>query len=143
MSEASVEPLQLLLVEDNPIDARATLKALKTLQIPYEVDVVEDGDQAIDYLTPPAANTPDLVLLDLNLPGRDGLDVLRRVKGDERTRRIPIVVLTTSANDADVGGAYDHGANAYINKPIDLDGWNEVVARIEAFWFSLVRLPPA
>ena len=138
-----MEPMQLLLVEDNPIDARATLKALKTLQIPYEVDVVEDGDQAIEYLAGPQANTPDLVLLDLNLPGRDGLDVLRRVKGDDRTRRIPIVVLTTSASDTDVAGAYDQGANAFINKPIDLDGWNELVAQIEAFWFSLVRLPPA
>ena len=82
------------------------------------------------------------MLLDLNLPGRDGLDVLDRVKGDPNLRRIPILILTTSANDADVLGAYDLGANAYINKPIDLRGWKDVVAKVEAFWFSLVRLPP-
>ena len=139
---ADTAPLRLLLVEDNPIDARATLKALKNLNVEYLVEVVEDGDDAIEHLTNGSKPRPDLVLLDLNLPGRDGLDVLDRVKGDPNLRRIPIVVLTTSANDADVLGAYDLGANAYINKPIDLNGWKDVVAKIEAFWFSLVRLPP-
>jgi chemotaxis family two-component system response regulator Rcp1 len=139
---ADTAPVRLLLVEDNPIDARATLKALKNLNVEYLVEVVEDGDHAIEHLTNGSKSRPDLVLLDLNLPGRDGLDVLDRVKGDPNLRRIPILILTTSANDADVLGAYDLGANAYINKPIDLNGWTDVVAKVEAFWFSLVRLPP-
>ncbi len=136
-------PIAVLLVEDNPIDARATLKALGNLHTPYLVDVVHDGDAAIDYLAGESGRRPDLVLLDLNLPGRDGLDVLARVKKDPGLRRIPVIVLTTSSNDADVRGAYDLGANALINKPIDLAGWKHVVATIEAFWFSLARLPPS
>lgn len=142
MSDAPPEPVRLLVVEDNPIDARATLKALRSLTVAYVVDVVDDGDQAIDYLTGGSYARPDLILLDLNLPGRDGLDVLRVAKQHGDLRRIPIVVLTTSSNDADVIGAYDLGANAYVNKPIDLRGWKDVVAALEQFWFLLVRLPP-
>ena len=134
--------IQVLLVEDNPIDVRATLRAAKNLTIAHTIDVVNDGDQAIDYLTAQRPK-PDLVLLDLNLPGRDGHDVLAHMKRDETLRRIPVVILTTSENDADVLGAYDLGANAYVNKPIDLAGWQAVMEQIEAFWFSVVRLPPA
>ena len=135
--------IRILLVEDNPIDARATLRAAKKLKIDYSIDHVADGDEAINYLTSPEQPRPDLVLLDLNLPGRDGHDVLKVMKGDDTLRRIPVCVLTTSANEADVLGAYDLGANAYVNKPITLDGWQAVVDQIEGFWFSLVRLPPS
>mgnify|MGYP000043754854 CR=1 FL=1 len=135
--------IRILLVEDNPIDARATLRAAKKLELSNSIDHVVDGDEAIDYLTSGDNRRPDLVLLDLNLPGRDGHDVLAVMKQDENLRRIPVCILTTSANDADVLGAYDLGANAYVNKPITLEGWQEVVSQIEGFWLSLVRLPPS
>lgn len=135
--------IHILLVEDNPIDARATLRAAKKLKISNTIDLVTDGDQAIDYLSSADQPRPDLVLLDLNLPGRDGHDVLAMMKQDPDLRRIPVCILTTSSADDDVLGAYDLGANAYVNKPISLDGWHELVAQIEGFWFSLVRLPPS
>jgi len=135
--------IRILLVEDNPIDARATLRAAKKLKVSNSIHHVVDGDQAIDYLTSGDSERPDLVLLDLNLPGRDGHDVLAVMKQDKDLRRIPVCILTTSANDADVLGAYDLGANAYVNKPITLEGWQEVVSQIEGFWLSIVRLPPS
>lgn len=141
--DAAEQEIRILLVEDNPIDVKATLRAAKNLKISNTIDHVADGDDAITYLTSGQNPRPDLVLLDLNLPGRDGHDVLAVMKADDNLRRIPVVILTTSANDADVLGAYDLGANAYVNKPISLDGWQQVVSQIEGFWFSLVRLPPA
>jgi two-component system, chemotaxis family, response regulator Rcp1 len=140
---SSSEPVRILLVEDNPIDVRATLRAARELKISNSIDVVNDGDAAIQYFESGDHPVPDLVLLDLNLPGRDGHDVLAHIKQDDALKRIPVVILTTSANDADVLGAYDRGANAYVNKPIDLAGWQAVVSQIEGFWFSVVRLPPA
>jgi len=133
--------VHILLVEDNPIDVRATLRAADKLKISNTIDVVNDGDEAIAYLGSADKPRPDLVLLDLNLPGRDGHDVLAAIKGDEHLRRIPVCILTTSQTDADVLGAYDLGANAYVNKPITLEGWKAVVEQIEGFWFSVVRLP--
>lgn len=137
--------VRVLLVEDNPVDARATLKAAERLRLDHAIDLVTDGETALEHLhrDPIAGERPDMVLLDLNLPGKDGRDVLREIKGDEQLRRIPVLVLTTSSEDADIIGAYDLGANAYITKPLGLDGWSDVVARIEAFWFSLVKMPPA
>lgn len=142
MAEAAVEPVRLLLVEDNRIDARAIGKAFEGSPVGYTIAVVEDGDQAIEHLTSPDRVRPDLVLLDLNLPGRDGLDVLDRVKADPVLRRIPVLVVTTSSSEADVTSVYDRGANAFVSKPVDLAGWRDLVARIEGFWFSVVRLPP-
>jgi CheY-like chemotaxis protein len=143
MVTSSSKPIRVLLVEDNPIDVRATLRAAKKLKVANSIDVVGDGDQAIHYLESGDQPKPSLVLLDLNLPGRDGHDVLAHMKGDEALKRIPVVILTTSANDADVLGAYDLGANAYVNKPIDLAGWQAVMEQIDSFWFSVVRLPPS
>ncbi|MGI9606291.1 MAG: response regulator [Acidimicrobiales bacterium] len=137
------EALHILLVEDNPIDARATLKAAERLQIVDTIDVVTSGDEALDYLRGDheSARRPDLVLLDLNLPGTDGRGVLARVKADPELRRVPIVVLTTSSDEADVVGAYDLGANAYVTKPVDLDGWERAIGQIEGFWLSLAQIP--
>lgn len=135
-------PFRILLVEDNPIDVRATLSAVKKLKTSNLIDVAIDGAEAIRYLESDDRRTPDLILLDLNLPGLDGPDVLARIKGDDSLKRIPVVILTTSANDADVTGAYDLGANAYVVKPTDLAGWQAVIEQIEKFWFSVVRLPP-
>lgn len=145
MNTPSSEPweFRILLVEDNPIDARAAGKALAGLERPCRVDVVDDGDAAIAYLTDRAMAPPDLVLLDLNLPGRDGIDVLERVKTDPDLRRTPIIVLTTSVNDADVVAAYDRGANAYLSKPSELAGWRELMDVLDAFWFRSARLPPS
>lgn len=137
------QEIRILLVEDNPIDAKATLRAAKKLKLNNTIDHVTDGDEALKYLRDPANERPDLVLLDLNLPGRDGHDVLAVMKQDEQLRRIPVCILTTSSADDDVLGAYDLGANAYVTKPVTLDGWQEVVSQIEGFWFSVVRLPPS
>lgn len=135
--------VRVLLVEDNPLDVRATLRAAQKLKINNQIDVVTDGQAAIDYLTSAQREKalPDLILLDLNLPGVDGHDVLRMVKSNEALQRIPVVVLTTSEDEADVHGAYDVGANAYVMKPIGLDGWQHVVSQIEGFWLTLVKLP--
>ena len=134
--------VRVLLVEDNPIDARATMKAAKKLKIQNTIDHVEDGASALEYLRSSDDKRPDLVLLDLNLPGIDGLDVLAEMKSDPELRRIPVVVLTTSSSEADVHRAYDLGVNSYVTKPVGLDGWLEVVQCIDGFWFSLVQLPP-
>ena len=136
--------IRVLLVEDNPLDVKATLHAAAKLKIANQIDVVTDGRAALDFLRrdPSVGPRPDLVLLDLNLPGLDGRDVLAAMKTDPDLRRIPVVILTSSADDADIVGAYELGANAYITKPVGLDGWLEVTAKIEGFWLALVKLPP-
>ncbi len=118
------QPIRVLLIEDNPLDARATIRAAERLKLANAIDVVTDGVAALEYLhrDPSEGGRPDLILLDLNLPGRDGREVLEDIKNDPELRRIPVVILTTSADDADILGAYDLGANAYVTKPIGLDG---------------------
>ncbi|MDH3681027.1 MAG: response regulator [Acidimicrobiia bacterium] len=136
--------IRILLVDDNLLDAKATVHAAMKLRIANTIDVVADGGAALDYLRrdPTETPRPDLVLLDLDLPGMDGRDVLATMKSDPELRRIPVVILTTSADEADVLTTYDLGANAFITKPGGLDGWLEVVSKIEGFWFTLVELPP-
>lgn len=141
MNSSADTPPTVLLVEDNPIDVRAINRAFAALDRSCVLEVVVDGDAAISRLCDPGAPRPDLVLLDLNLPGSDGNDVLERVMADASLRRLPIIVLTTSANDFDVSGAYDRGANAYVNKPSDLAGWRALVSAIDGFWLEHVRLP--
>ena len=136
-------PIWILLVEDNPLDARATIKAVDRLKIANRIEVVTDGDAAIARLSDSGRPRPDLVLLDLDLPGKNGLDVLAVIKNTPEVKRVPVVVLTTSDDDADVISAYDLGANAFVTKPVDLDGWHKIVEHIEGFWFSVVKLPPA
>ncbi len=136
---------KILLVEDNPGDARLTLEAFKDRKMINHFAVIGDGVEALAYLRQEgkyaSAETPDLILLDLNLPKMDGRQVLAEIKSDERLRKIPVVVLTTSASHDDISQAYNSHANCYLTKPVDLDQFLKVVQSIENFWFSLVKLP--
>lgn len=137
--------IEILLVEDNPGDVRLTLEAFKEGRVLNNLTVLNDGVEALSYLRREGrfnnAKSPDLVLLDLNLPKKDGRQVLAEVKADERLRNIPVVVLTTSTAPEDVTRAYGSHANCYITKPVDLDQFLRVVQSIESFWLSLVKLP--
>jgi len=138
-------PIEILLVEDNPGDARLTLEAFKEGKVINNFRVVTDGVEALAYLRREGhyaqAPQPDLILLDLNLPRKDGREVLAEIKNDEYLKRIPVVVLTTSAAEEDIARAYGAHANCYITKPVELDQFLRVVQSIESFWLSLVRLP--
>ena len=139
-------PIEILLVEDNPGDIRLTQEALKEGRIHNNLNVVRDGISALDYLQQKGAYTkatrPDLILLDLNLPKMDGREVLAKIKSDPRLKRIPVVILTTSKNEEDILKTYNLHANCYITKPVDLEQFFEVVRSIEDFWLTIVRLPP-
>ena len=139
-------PIDLLLVEDSEPDVRLTKEALEEAKIWNRLWVVEDGVEATDFLYRrgkyPDAPRPDLILLDLNLPRKDGRQVLREIKADPSLRRIPVVILTTSRDEGDVLRAYDLHANCYIPKPVDFNRFMEVVKSIEDFWLTVVRLPP-
>jgi CheY-like chemotaxis protein len=132
-------------VEDNPGDVRLTMEALKEGKILNEVRVVEDGVEALDFLHRVGKYTdaprPDLILLDLNLPKKDGREVLAEIKEDDTLKKIPVVVLTTSAAERDILRAYNLHANCYITKPVDLDQFIHVVQLIEDFWLTIVKLP--
>jgi chemotaxis family two-component system response regulator Rcp1 len=145
MERDSQQPVEILLVEDNPADVRLTLEVLKDARVRNRVNVVEDGEQALSYLRREdgfsAATAADLVLLDLNLPKKDGREVLAEIKADPQLRKIPVVVLTTSAAEADVLKAYESHANAYITKPVDFQQFIEAVRSLEEFWLAVVRLP--
>jgi CheY-like chemotaxis protein len=134
------------LVEDSPGDRRLTEEALKESKVRNRLFCVEDGVEAMAFLRKQGKYTkvprPDLILLDLNLPRKDGREVLAEVKSDPDLRRIPIVVLTVSKDEADVMKTYDLHANCYITKPIDLEQFMNVVKSIEDFWLVLVKLPP-
>jgi two-component system, chemotaxis family, response regulator Rcp1 len=138
-------PIEVLLVEDNPGDVRLTREALKEGKVCNNLSVVQDGVQAMAFLRregPYAgAPRPDVILLDLNLPRKDGREVLEEVKNDPQLRSIPVVVLTSSEADRDIARAYALHANCYITKPVDLDQFITVVKSIEDFWFSIVKLP--
>ncbi|MEW5728658.1 MAG: response regulator [Pseudomonadota bacterium] len=140
------ETFDILLVEDNPGDARLAQEALKEGRMPSRLKVVVDGVEAMSYLRREGgygeAPRPHLVLLDLNLPRKDGRQVLAEMKADPELRRIPVVVLTTSQADQDIMRSYDLHANCYITKPVDLDRFISVVRSIEEYWCSVVTLPP-
>jgi CheY-like chemotaxis protein len=137
--------LNILLVEDNPADVRLMREALRSDGRPNHLHVVDDGEKAISFLRRtgefPNAVRPDIVFLDLNLPRRDGREVLQEIKSDERLRRIPVIVLTTSEAERDVHRAYDLYANCYVTKPGDLDEYLNVIKACEHFWLHIVRLP--
>jgi two-component system, chemotaxis family, response regulator Rcp1 len=139
-------PIQILLVEDSPGDVRLTQEVLRDAKIANDLHVVGDGEEAMAFLrqTGEFADRPraDLVLLDLNLPRKDGREVLAEMSGDDVLRSVPVIVMTTSAAEKDVLRSYQLSANAYVTKPIDLNEFITVVRSIETFWLSIVRLPP-
>jgi two-component system, chemotaxis family, response regulator Rcp1 len=141
-----MEPIKILLVEDNPADADLTCERLEASKILNEITLVKDGMEAMDFLlrNPPYENAdrPDLILLDLNLPKKDGRQVLAEIKEMPVLKRIPVVVLTSSAAEEDILKSYDLQASAYVTKPVDLKGFETIVTAIESFWFSVVRYPP-
>ena len=143
-SEAS--PIEILLVEDDPGDALITREALAHSKVLNNLQCLSNGEEAIAYLRRTGeyadAIRPDLILLDLNLPRVDGREVLAEIKADPTLRRIPVVVLTTSAAEEDILRSYDLHANAYVTKPVDFDRFVEVVRKVDDFFFTVVRLPP-
>lgn len=140
-----IQPIDILLVEDNLADARLTEIGLREAKVANRLFIVRDGVEAMEYLRsqPPfeEAARPDLILLDLNLPRMDGREVLREIKNDPKLRRIPVIVLTTSTAEQDILESYDLHANCYVSKPIDFDRFLSVVRQIDQFWLSLVALP--
>jgi CheY-like chemotaxis protein len=138
----------ILLVEDTPEDAEATLRAFKKAGMANPIFHCKDGDDALDYLrqqgqyTDPAkAPRPGMILLDLNMPGTDGREVLSEIKADEKLRQIPVIVLTTSADERDIQVCYRDGANSYIQKPVDMKGFLESIQRLVDYWYHIVLLP--
>ena len=143
--QTNIIPIQVLLVEDNPGDALLTQEALEDSEMNIQLSIVSDGEQALDFLfhRPPFEDVPvpDLVLLDINLPRKNGQEVLDIIKQDEKTRFIPVVMLTTSNCAFDIRQAYQKHANCYITKPVDFQGFNIIIRNIEMFWMTVVKLP--
>jgi len=141
------KPVEILLVEDNPGDVDLAREALDNSKINNTLSVVGDGEEAMDFLhrrgKHAAAPRPDLILLDLNLPKKDGREVLAEFKADDNLKRIPVVILTTSKEEEDIIKSYDLHANCYITKPIDLHQFIHVIRAIEDFWLTIVKLPPS
>jgi two-component system, chemotaxis family, response regulator Rcp1 len=138
--------LEILLVEDNPADVRLTQEAFRVSKVHSVLSVVRDGVEAMDFLRRAGSYTdagrPDLIILDLNLPRKDGREVLAEIKGDAKLRRIPVVILTTSRAEKDIIRCYDLNANCYIVKPSDLDQFFEVIHMMERFWLTTVTRSP-
>jgi two-component system, chemotaxis family, response regulator Rcp1 len=139
-------PIDILLVEDNPGDVRLTREALKDAKVLNEIHVARDGVEAMQFVHHEGsfknAPMPDLILLDLNLPRKDGREVLADIKQNPKLCHIPVVVLTTSKADEDIVKTYNLHANAYITKPVDLNRFVEIIHTLEEFWFTIVKLPP-
>lgn len=144
--QQKVRPIDILLVEDSPADVRLTREALKEAKVVNSLHVVLDGRAALDFLRQQGqyatSRRPDLILLDLNLPKKDGREVLAEIKQDEDLKRIPVVVLTTSKAEEDVVRSYNLHANAYVSKPVELKQFLEVIHALEEFWLAVVTLPP-
>ena len=140
----ATNPVEVLLVEDNPGDVRLTQEALKESTFPVHLNVARDGVEALEYLrNPDSGPRPDLILLDLNLPRKNGREVLSEIKADPDLRRIPVLVMTTSRAEQDIQKAYALNANCYITKPMDLDDFLRTVRSIEDFWMRTATLPHA
>ena len=140
-NQTNAVPIHILLVEDNPGDVDLTKIALRKCKIANELTVAKDGAQALEMLQQEGAEPTDLILLDLNLPRKDGREVLAVIKEDPMLRRVPVVVLTSSKADQDITKSYDLHANCYITKPVGFEEFTNVVKSIEDFWFTVVRLP--
>jgi two-component system, chemotaxis family, response regulator Rcp1 len=140
------KPIEILLVEDNPGDVRLAVEALRDARVRNQLHVVYDGVEAMSFLRREGqyggVPRPDLILLDLNLPRKDGHEVLADIKQDEDLKRIPVVILTSSTAEQDILEAYNLHANCYITKPVHLDNFLQIVKCIEDFWLVIVRLPP-
>jgi two-component system, chemotaxis family, response regulator Rcp1 len=132
---------RILLVEDNAGDVRLTREALREAEVAVDLVAVPDGDQALEFLRGEGAR-PDLILLDLNLPRKNGLEVLEEIKGDPELRHTPVIMLTTSSSARDIAACYDRGVNCYVVKPLDLDDFTGLVQAINGFWLEVARLPP-
>jgi two-component system, chemotaxis family, response regulator Rcp1 len=141
----SVKPVEILLIEDNPADVRLTVEALRDSRVHNHLSIVGDGVEAMAFLRREGkydvAPYPDVILLDLNLPRKDGREVLAEIKSDEQLKHIPVIALTTSQAEEDVVRAYDLHVNCYLTKPPDLDQFFKVIRAIEEFWLVYVRLP--
>lgn len=142
------DTVELLLIEDNPNDAELTLRALKKRNLTNSLFVVEDGAEALDfmfargkYIQRDATHFPKVILLDLKLPKVSGLEVLKTIKNDPQTRTIPIIIVTSSAEDPDIKAAYDLGANSYVVKPVDFDQFSEAMSNLGFYWLLLNRPP--
>lgn len=137
--------VEVLLAEDNPGDVMLTKKALERGKLANNLHVVTDGVEALTFLRQEGEYAdeprPDLVLLDLNMPRKDGQEVLEELQDDPELRKIPVVVLTSSESEEDIARSYELNANAYLTKPVDFDGFVEIVDRMENFWFKVVKLP--
>lgn len=146
MTTRAVRPVEILLVEDNPADVELTQEALHENKIRNNLSIVPDGEQAMAFLRRgpgfEAAPRPDLMLLDLNLPRKDGREVLAEVKTDPVLKTIPVVILTTSKAEEDILRSYELQANCYVTKPVQLNEFLEVVRAIDSFWLTIVQLPP-
>ena len=146
LESSSSRPVEILLVEDSPTDVLLATEALQQAKLINNLHVARDGVEAIEFLERrgPHANAPrpDLILLDLNLPRKDGRQVLAEIKASAVLKQIPVVVLTTSKAEEDVLESYGHHANCYITKPVDFDQFASVVRQVESFWFAVVTLPP-
>lgn len=146
MTDSTGRAVEILLAEDNPGDVKLTRKALEKGNIANNLHVVHDGVEALRFLNQEREYSdkprPDLILLDLNMPKKDGQDVLAELKDDEDLGRIPVVVLTSSESEEDIVKSYNLNANAYMTKPVDFDGFLDIVSRLEEFWLEVVKLPP-
>ncbi|MDP4266713.1 MAG: response regulator [Bacteroidota bacterium] len=145
MQKEQINPVLILLIEDNAGDARLSMEAMKESKLNNQVFWVKDGIEAMEYLRKQGkyknAIRPDLILLDLNLPGKDGKEILEEIKNDSDLKRIPVVILTISKSEEDIFKSYNLHANCYITKPIDFNEFMDVVKSIENFWFTIVSLP--
>jgi two-component system, chemotaxis family, response regulator Rcp1 len=146
MPDSPMRLVEILLVEDSPSDAELTVEALREAKMRNRLSIVEDGVQAMEFLRRQGqygnAPRPDLIMLDLNLPRKDGREVLAEIKADPKLQNIPVVVLTTSRAEQDILRSYNLHANCYVTKPVDFDRFVEVAHSIESFWLSIVVLPP-
>ncbi len=143
------EPICILLADDDPDDRMLTERALKRNRLANSIKIVEDGEQLMDYLhrrgayaDPEKSPRPGLILLDLNMPRKDGREALEEIKSDPSLRRIPVVILTTSEAEQDILRSYDLGVNAFVTKPVTFDGLANAIMRLGEFWFEIVKLPP-
>ena len=143
--DGPIRPIEILLIEDDPGDVLLTTEAFQSSKVTNELRVISDGAEAIEHLRAQAdaGTVPDLVLLDLNLPKVSGPEILEFIKTDPRLRRVPVVVLTTSAAEEDIVRTYDRHANAYVTKPVDVDRFLDVVRQIDHFYLTVVQLPRA